>query len=89
MIGIGSAITRYVPPFALFFGSPAKAKGRNRVGMHRQGFEHSVIVSLDLILKSKLGQSYADFKSSLPVPLHQAYIDYFEAITAVKSARFG
>lgn len=89
MIGMGSVITRDVPPFALFFGSPAKAKGCNRVGMHRQGFDHSVIDSLDSLLKSKLGQSYADFKSSLPEPLLQSYIDYFEAITAVKSARFG
>ena len=45
MVGMGSVITRDVPPFAKSFGNPATTRGVNSVGMSRQGIDaHSVAV---------------------------------------------
>jgi UDP-N-acetylglucosamine acyltransferase len=37
MLGMGSVVTRDVPPFAKAFGTPARIQGVNAVGMRRQG----------------------------------------------------
>ncbi|MCU1419765.1 MAG: acyl-ACP--UDP-N-acetylglucosamine O-acyltransferase [Homoserinimonas sp.] len=37
MIGMGSVVTRNMPPFAKAFGNPARVRGVNKVGMERRG----------------------------------------------------
>ncbi|MHB1010227.1 MAG: hypothetical protein ACYC1E_13505 [Propionibacteriaceae bacterium] len=37
MVGMGSVVTRDVPPFAKAFGNPCRVKGTNSVGMERMG----------------------------------------------------
>ena len=39
MLGMGSVVTRDVPPYAKAFGNPARVQGVNTVGMSRQGLE--------------------------------------------------
>ena len=42
-VGMGSVVTRDVPPFAMVYGSPAKQHGHNVVGMRRAGFSEEAI----------------------------------------------
>lgn len=37
MLGMGSVVTRDIPPFAKAYGNPARVRGANTVGMSRQG----------------------------------------------------
>ena len=46
MLGMGSIVTRDIPPFALAFGNPARVGGVNRVGMQRAGVASLVIEHL-------------------------------------------
>jgi UDP-N-acetylglucosamine acyltransferase len=43
MVGMGSVVTRDVPPFSKAFGNPARVRGANVVGMERSGFDASEI----------------------------------------------
>lgn len=43
MIGMSSAVTRDVPPFAKAFGNPAVVRGANIVGMERSGIPADLI----------------------------------------------
>ncbi|NNF69961.1 MAG: UDP-N-acetylglucosamine acyltransferase [Acidimicrobiia bacterium] len=52
MVGMNSAVTRHVPPFAMVVGSPARVKGANRVGMSRSGFDEDTIERMDAHFKS-------------------------------------
>lgn len=47
MVGMGSAVTRDVPPFAKAFGNPARLRGVNEVGMRRAGMAEDDILLLD------------------------------------------
>jgi UDP-N-acetylglucosamine acyltransferase len=46
MAGMGSVVTRPIPPFALAYGTPARVAGVNRVGMRRAGIAEDVIAEL-------------------------------------------
>jgi UDP-N-acetylglucosamine acyltransferase len=37
MVGMGSVVTKPVPPYAVAYGSPARVTGANVVGMRRAG----------------------------------------------------
>ncbi len=43
MVGMGSVVTKPVPPFAMAYGSPARVKGVNVVGMQRKGIDDELI----------------------------------------------
>lgn len=43
MIGMGSVVTRDIPPLAKAFGNPARVRGANVVGMERAGYSREVI----------------------------------------------
>lgn len=46
MVGMGSLVTRDVPPYAKAFGSPARVRGVNDVGMRRRGIRAEDIAAL-------------------------------------------
>lgn len=46
MIGMGSVVTRDVPPFAKAYGNPARVRGVNRIGMQRSGISDAAIDAL-------------------------------------------
>jgi UDP-N-acetylglucosamine acyltransferase len=46
MLGMGSVVTRDVPPFAKAFGNPVRVQGVNSVGMSRQGMSPSAVDAL-------------------------------------------
>jgi UDP-N-acetylglucosamine acyltransferase len=63
MLGMGSVVTRDVPPFAKSFGNPARVQGVNTVGMTRQG--------LDVADAERLGRLYesgSDLSADWPAP---------------------
>ena len=84
MVGMGSVITRHVPPFAMSFGTPSKTHGCNRVGMSRQGFDESDIDAIDALLRKGLGKSFNDSESEIPAELHGIFKDWFTAVAYVK-----
>ncbi|WP_103382009.1 acyl-ACP--UDP-N-acetylglucosamine O-acyltransferase family protein [Pseudonocardia dioxanivorans] len=47
MVGMSAAVTRNLPPFAKAYGTPAKIKGANTVGMSRQDINTDEIAALD------------------------------------------
>lgn len=56
--GMGSVISRDIPPYVMIGGSPTKPRGINQVGLERQGFDAEAILQVKrafkLIYKSKL-----------------------------------
>jgi UDP-N-acetylglucosamine acyltransferase len=46
MVGMSSVVTRDLPPFAKAFGSPAKVRGANVIGMERSGVDRGLIASV-------------------------------------------
>lgn len=58
MIGMSAVVTRDVPPFAKAYGSPARVRAVNTVGMQRRGFAADDIALLE--------QVYAGDASMLP-----------------------
>ena len=47
MVGMQSAVTRDVPPFALVAGVPAKIRGANRLGLGRLGLDSDAIDAVE------------------------------------------
>ena len=43
MVGMGSVVTRDVPPFAKAYGNPARVQGANTVGMSRLGVDEATV----------------------------------------------
>jgi UDP-N-acetylglucosamine acyltransferase len=47
MVGMGSVVTRDLPPFSLAYGNPCRVRSANRVGMQRAGVPSATIEALD------------------------------------------
>jgi UDP-N-acetylglucosamine acyltransferase len=47
MVGMGSVVTRDIPPFSLAYGNPCRVRSANRVGMQRAGIPEETIDALD------------------------------------------
>lgn len=47
MVGMSAAVTRDLPPYAKAYGTPARVRAANTVGMARQGIEEGEIAVLD------------------------------------------
>ena len=58
MLGMQSVVTRDIPPGALAYGSPARVRGANKVGLSRAGFDESTIEAIDAALRE--GRSLPD-----------------------------
>jgi UDP-N-acetylglucosamine acyltransferase len=76
MVGMGSVVTKPVPPFAMAFGSPASVKGVNVVGMQRKGLADDLI--------DALAAAYAEDPTAdaveVPLPL-QSDFEWYRART--------
>jgi UDP-N-acetylglucosamine acyltransferase len=46
MVGMGTAVTKDLPPFALAYGSPVRLQGVNAVGMTRSGIDEAAVEAL-------------------------------------------
>jgi len=53
MVGMGSVVTRDVPPFAKVFGNPAVLRGVNAIGMERRGLAADAVTTLAAVYESK------------------------------------
>ena len=54
MIGMGSVVTKNIPPLALSFGNPSKLRGANRIGMQRLGYNNEEIEAVENIIENNL-----------------------------------
>lgn len=71
MVGMSSVVTHDIPPFALVFGSPARVRGANRVGLQRAGVSESAVDECD---RSYLnGESFAVQEHVLPEAVVRAF----------------
>jgi UDP-N-acetylglucosamine acyltransferase len=52
MIGMGSVVTKDVLPYSMAYGSPARIKGSNFIGMQRQGLSENRISAIEEALAS-------------------------------------
>ena len=52
MIGMGSVVTKHIAPFALAYGTPARVRGANVVGLLRSGLDEGVSADIDATLKA-------------------------------------
>ncbi|GAA2020940.1 hypothetical protein GCM10009740_06760 [Terrabacter terrae] len=52
MVGMGTPVTRDVPPFATAYGVPPRVHGANRFGMSRAGLGPDVIEAVTVLLAS-------------------------------------
>jgi UDP-N-acetylglucosamine acyltransferase len=53
MVGMSAAVTRNVPPYAMFYGVPGVIKGANTRGMTAHGFDAESIAEWDYELKNE------------------------------------
>ena len=62
MVGMGSVITKNVPPYLTIAGSPAKIMGINQRGMERAGLDTDKISNLqeNLNMTLKLSGNYME-----------------------------
>jgi UDP-N-acetylglucosamine acyltransferase len=67
MVGMSSAVTRDVPPFAKAFGVPARVRGANTVGMIRSGFDHEVAEALEAAYSTGRGEQAAAILARLEI----------------------
>ncbi|MBV8689295.1 MAG: UDP-N-acetylglucosamine acyltransferase [Candidatus Eremiobacteraeota bacterium] len=71
MIGMGSVITKDVPPFAKVLGNPAVLAGVNAIGMERNGFDATCVAEVERALRQR---TYA--------PASERLRPFFERFTA-------
>lgn len=65
MVGMGTPIARDLPPYVKAYGSPARIRGVNSIGMGRQGIDEDQIAALqtayasgDLLLEGAAAQGF-------------------------------
>ena len=88
MVGMGSVVTRDVPPYAKAFGNPVRVRGVNAVGLRRLGFDDAVVTELIRLYESASVTPRRYEPSSLPAalaPLEGAFRWYAEASTGVRN----
>lgn len=53
MVGMGSVVTKDIPPFATVFGNPIALRGINRVGMERSGYSRDDIETVEKLYRDQ------------------------------------
>lgn len=71
MVGMSSVVTHDIPPFALVYGSPARVRGANRVGLQRAGVTDSAVEACDNSYAS--GEPFDVERWSLPEAVARAF----------------
>ena len=79
MVGMSAAVTKDVPPYAMFFGVPGVIHGANTRGMAAHGFQDDSIVQWDEDLK-KLGYE----ARSQNTHLQELYKSWLSAVSDVR-----
>lgn len=69
MIGMGSVVTRELPPFSVAFGSPAKVHGLNVVGIQRSSYGQTGLESIRYLMGEEVSN---EFESE---PINQSAAD--------------
>jgi len=46
MVGMGAVVTHHLPPFAMVYGTPARVRGGNKVGMQRAGIADEIVTKV-------------------------------------------
>jgi UDP-N-acetylglucosamine acyltransferase len=77
MVGMGTVVTKDIPPYSLVYGNPVRLHGVNKVGMSRAGIEDSVI--------ERLAAEYSDGR--LPEDLPESVFEAFSWWKASEPAR--
>ncbi|MDQ0895419.1 UDP-N-acetylglucosamine acyltransferase [Agromyces ramosus] len=67
MVGMGSVVTRDIPPFAKAYGSPARVASANTVGLRRLGAAEELINRLETFYES--GNADAELSSFVHSPV--------------------
>lgn len=67
MVGMGSVVTRDVPPFAMAYGSPARVASANSVGMRRLGVPDDAVSELTALYESGEGPNGFPDVSAVPM----------------------
>ncbi|MDQ7878757.1 UDP-N-acetylglucosamine acyltransferase [Microbacterium sp. QXD-8] len=62
MVGMGSIVTRDVPPFAMVYGAPARVRGANRVGLERRGVSAAAVDLIDTAYRTSSEHDLARVK---------------------------
>ena len=60
MVGMGSVVTRDVPPWAKAFGNPARVRDANTVGMEHAGIEEELIAEAAALYRGDLSRDGLD-----------------------------
>ena len=79
MVGMSSAVTKDIPPYALVFGVPGLIKGANTRGMTAHGFEDDSIMQWDEALMN-LGYDARSQNSQL----QELHVSWLNAVSNVK-----
>jgi UDP-N-acetylglucosamine acyltransferase len=60
MVGMGTAVTRDIPPFATAYGVPPRVHGVNRVGMTRAGVAEEDILGVEQLFANGVVEGQSD-----------------------------
>lgn len=63
MVGMGSVVTRDLPPYAKAYGSPARIHGANVVGMERAGLPGETVAGTALVYGKDVEPSLAELEA--------------------------
>jgi UDP-N-acetylglucosamine acyltransferase len=80
MVGMGTAVTKDIPPFSKAYGSPVRLHGVNAVGMTRSGIAESAVD----VLKDAYAEGRVPGNDALPDALTEAFA-WWEKAGPVKS----
>jgi UDP-N-acetylglucosamine acyltransferase len=69
MVGMGTAVTKDIPPFSKAYGSPVRLHGVNAVGMTRSGIAESAVD----VLKDAYAEGRVPGSDALPDALTEAF----------------
>lgn len=88
MVGMGTVLTRDVPPFAKVYGVPPRLHGANAVGMSRLGIDAAAVDALVALYAAGSTTFVGDLAGTDLEPL-TAHIAWWSAVVDVRAVRAG